>query len=91
MKVNLNGKVFIVKWRHPVLESGIRITECSVKAEGWSETVASTRCSKKEQFQKDRGRKISLARVLKEMRLPKQERKFFWVEYLSLKKSLIEA
>jgi hypothetical protein len=84
MKVTLNGKLYIVKWRHQRMPNDSRGTECVI-LNGDKETVsiAATTCSAKEQFKKDKGRKISLARAFKKLTFNKTERKVFWDEYLA--------
>ena len=89
MKVNLNGSVYIVKWKHPEYAYVSRGTECTIK-DGNSGIygIGKAICSKNEQFVKDKGRKISLARALNSCTgvFKKNDRKVFWDEYLSLKK-----
>jgi hypothetical protein len=97
MKVNLLGQVYIVKWKHPLFKITlpktnetveVRGTECSIKdMNSGIYGLGTAVCSKKEQFAKDRGRKISLARAFKSQGVfKKPDRKVFWDEYLSLKK-----
>ena len=86
MKITLKDQVYIVKWKHPVNEEGQRVTECSIKDENSGIYGLGTAvCSKKEQFVKDKGRKISLARAFKSQKVfKKNDRKAFWDEYFAM-------
>ena len=86
MKVNLNNNVYIVKWKHPEITTfngNVRSTECTIRNESLTFVTETAICSVKEQFQKDKGRKISMARALNKLHLQKPERKIFWEEYLN--------
>jgi hypothetical protein len=46
--------------------------------------IAFAECSVKDHFNKDTGRKLSLARVLKIANIPKEERKSIWETYRTM-------
>jgi hypothetical protein len=69
-----------IKWRYAE-----PITACFVTKDG--SFIASQRCecAKTDHFCKDTGRKLSLSRTLKEMKMPKEERKVVWELYRNMK------
>lgn len=82
MKVILNNNLFLVKWKHEHPQpDGSGCTVCKIQLGEKILTEAEAICSSKDQFCKDIGRKISLARALPNLALHKKERKIFWDEY----------
>lgn len=82
---------------HHYDESGY--TSTAVKFHVYDEALMDTRefnvgyalCSPQDRFSKDRGRKISLARLLKSMNLPKEERTKVWEQYHARKVDVIKS
>ena len=70
-----------IKWRYAKPTTACFITN----AKGSFITGSRCRCSEKDHFCKDTGRKLSLLRALKEMDMPKEERKVIWLLYKDMK------
>jgi len=70
-----------IKWRYAKPTTACFITN------GNGSFIAGSRCdcSEKDHFCKDTGRKLSLLRALKEMDMPKEERKVIWLLYKDMK------
>lgn len=84
MIININGIIYKVYWKHlpfeeiDTLVKGV--THCTVKNLLTEvKMVASAFCSPIDQFNKQKGRIISLTRAIRNF--PKEDRKKFWNEY----------
>lgn len=83
----INGTV-VIRWRHRPVESQElynMATDCSIMVQEAKEHLYSgtARCSKKDNFCRETGRKISLARAMKDFN--KELRKQIWEAYLGRK------
>jgi hypothetical protein len=79
-----------IKWHHafidesvPNISAGHYLTSCELEGEQNSDWAYAI-CSKGDNFNKDTGRKLSLARVLKNANIPKEERKSIWEAYRTM-------
>lgn len=86
MIVQIDGDKYIVKWKHYVPSTGFSgRTDCEIKKENSPEIrMASTRCSFKDQYNKNIGRKVSLKRAIYHFEL-KEDRKKFWEAYAEMR------
>lgn len=74
---------YIAEWNHQNNSpAGKRITQCYIKSEGRKIGEGIAVCSKVDNYDRSKGRKISLARALKDGCFGKKERGIFWNEYL---------
>lgn len=72
-----------IRWFYSGTERDHRVTTCRLVFNG--ETVlASSVCNPKDNFNKDAGRKLSLARALKDASLSKEERTEIWEAYRTM-------
>jgi hypothetical protein len=79
-----------IKWYHtfitdtvPSASAGRFFTSCSLSKD--SEThIAHATCAPNDHFCKETGRKLSLARVMKNANLPKEERTVVWEIYRNM-------
>ena len=83
MKVDFDNEKYVVSWKHvqnPDNQQNGK-TYCFIKDISKSSVVAQGEavCSKKEQYNRQRGRKVSMMRALQN--LPKQNRLTFWTTY----------
>lgn len=94
MKVQINNqKSFWITWKYSEVEnletSKIsRITTCkivddSIQGSPFTVATATSKCHENDRFVKESGRKLSLARAIKALNLPKSERKIIWETYLN--------
>lgn len=94
MKVQINNqKSFWITWKYSEvenLETSIvsRVTTCRIvddSIQGSPFLVASgtSKCHENDRFVKEAGRKLSLARAIKALNIPKSERKIIWDTYLN--------
>ena len=94
MKVQINSqKSFRITWKYSEVEnletSQIsRITTCrivddSIQGSPFHAASASSRCHENDRFIKESGRKLSLARAIRSLNIPKSERKIIWETYLN--------
>jgi hypothetical protein len=91
VRVNQDGKEFKVVFKHDCTLGGRRFTKCLIECDGGPTFEGVAFCSSKDHFSKERGRKVSLARALKEAFLStdsaKSIRTAFWNAYLGRKGS----
>jgi len=90
MKIKLDTEIVEIYWGHirALAIKGINIdevpysyrTSCSIKINDKVVFSSYAYCSKKDQFSKKKGRKISLTRAL-EFFVEKEVRKIIWQEY----------
>ncbi len=87
MKVLMEGKTFRVNWQHLKIEDADKpwdhATICYVRLDEKMLACSSSHCSRKDQFKKATGRKISLRRALGVTTLSKNQRRVFWEAYLT--------
>lgn len=85
MKVNVNGQNYVIKWKHNNVDNESfnfnGITSCYIKVNGQVISSSEAFCSKKDNYDKSKGRKISLARALKNVDIDKNDRKTVWKNY----------
>jgi hypothetical protein len=77
---------YIVRWHYPAvpfLEKNIHYTYCYLTF-GDMTYAGFARCVPSDIFSKDKGRKVSLARVLKNAELPKEDRTKIWDAYRNM-------
>lgn len=99
MKIQINSqKSFWIVWRYETLFSeypevgrSVRticsITDDSIQGSPYVVATGSAMCSSNDQFVKETGRKISLDRAIRQLKLPKIERTIVWNTYLKRKNS----
>lgn len=76
------AEIFEMGFRYETDYQGIRQTKCVLRLpECGVEWTGTARCSKEDQFEKSRGRKIALKRVLEKLRFNKEQRTAFWKTY----------
>jgi hypothetical protein len=64
----------------------VRVTRCIIlDTISGKETTGESRCNPVDQFVRNTGRKLSLAKALKEYGLPVEIRKLFWDEYFKVR------
>lgn len=91
MKVQVNGSTYVISWKHEQYSRSNQValcllgeTTCTVKKDGIVMNTAKAVCSAKEvSFNKETGRKVSMARAITNYR--KELRKIFWTAYLGRK------
>jgi len=88
MKAIINNQNCFIDWAHFTDEDGSQPkgTQCRISDTTPSHTVLAvgqTILSKKDQFDKKIGRKLSLKRALEAGSVSKQERKVIWNNYLN--------
>ena len=91
MKVNIRGKEFMFKWAHSnnretVDEFGLTpksFTRCWVESPHVNKEVAVV-LKKGENFSYDKGRKYSLAKLIKEIGFEKSVKQDIWDEYFAM-------
>lgn len=92
MKTNIGKKTMIIKWRHNnpnqvtnnlnQVSCNNGFTECFIKdTDGKVYANTTAICSGEDNFNKNVGRKISLARALNEINISKTERQQVWHDY----------
>jgi hypothetical protein len=74
-----------IRWFYSGTGRDHRVTTCRLNFNGES-ALASSICNPKDNFNKDAGRKLSLARAMNELRLEKNDRKLVWDDYRSMTK-----
>jgi len=87
MLVQIDGDTYIVKWKHIVpIEGWLRgRTDCEIKKVDSPEIrMASAKCSCKDQYNKNIGRKLSLKRAIYHFEL-KEDRRKFWEAYKDMR------
>ena len=79
----MKTKKYVIKWIHDVKE---RRTVCMVSDEKWrvQHGTGMTHCASTDTYCRDKGRKLSLARALKDARLSKEERTEIWEAYRTM-------
>jgi len=84
----LKVKDYEIQWEHSYcvtnkypIKAG---TVCRLQGDRGVETSAEALCSKKDNFCKDTGRKISLSRAMQKAELPKKERTLIWEAYRNM-------
>ena len=82
MTITVNDQEYRVRFRHEVKKfvNEHRLVCCTIN-DGEEEYAL---CNPKDQFCKATGRKIALARALKNMNFDKPSRRQFWAEYFRL-------
>lgn len=89
MRVNHDGEQFKVVFKHGCTFGGKKFTRCIIECDEKHVSEGLACCSSRDQFSKERGRKLSLARALNEAFSHKDSakdiRKAFWEEYLKRK------
>ena len=87
-KKTMKTNDYVIKWNHiyvdpsaPSTGAGCFNTVCVLSEENKPFGYGVAICSHKDNFCKDTGRKISLARALKNANIPKEERKSIWEVY----------
>ncbi len=86
MLVQLGEIKYIVKWKHVVpIEGWMRgRTDCEIKnADSPEIRMGTARCSRKDQFNKNEGRKCSLKRAVSHFK--KSQRRKFWEAYAEMR------
>lgn len=94
MKVQINNqKSFWITWKYseelnPLTFATTRVTTCKIvddSIQGSPFPIASgtSRCHENDRFVKEAGRKLSLARAIRSLNIPKSERKIIWETYLN--------
>ena len=82
-----NERVYNVWWRYQRLAGHRRgpLTKCFIGFDGTQEYIAygSTRCAPSDRFEKEKGRKLSLAEALREGGWDRSERRVFWQAYFA--------
>lgn len=80
--IQKDNYTYIVRWSH-YSEGNNRICECKIflKNKKEMEDKGYAFCSLKDNYVKNIGRKISLAKALKKYGFIKNERKMFWEKY----------
>jgi hypothetical protein len=73
-----------IKWEYSKAKG--RITHCLIQKSDFSVYVSFAETSPMDHFSRDIGRKLSLARALKNANLSKEERKEIWEAYRNLTK-----
>ena len=73
----------LLKWMYDPPTYERRITKAIIKTAGGQEHYGETQCSKLDQFDKVKGRKVALARCLKGMHLTVEQRKSVWEQVLN--------
>lgn len=91
-----DGRIFGITFAHPTLQTEIgahilkvRVTRCDL-FEIFTGPLARERpiaseiakCSPRDNFEKERGRKIALTRAIEAAKLPKKDRSILWEAYL---------
>lgn len=100
MRVTVNGHTYVVVWQHVAPQPPNKMsadpvfthasTTCfikEVKPDDSLETlrIQTAHCNPKDNFDKNRGRKLSLFRALAAAQLPKEARTKFWEKYFEMR------
>lgn len=92
MRVKIDESEYIVNWVHSRIhhsnnhiERKDSATLCRIILPNGKIYTGIARCSKRDNFCKDIGRKVSLTRALKSAGFDKAERRIFWKTYLNNK------
>lgn len=74
-----------ISWRYSMRDP--KVTACFIDNDDLPFPLAHgiSTCVKGDQFNKETGRKLSLARAMKNANLPKEERKVIWELYRNMK------
>lgn len=80
MKVTIEDKEYLVRWKHYTQNRMPCSTVCNIDIEEVSISCGYSTCAKSDHFSKQVGRKISLARAIKD-RFSYEERKLVWQAY----------
>jgi len=76
---------YLIRWQYDRTQnSPTRFTYCYLLDGEYGVSVGYARCTVNDNFDKDKGRKISLARVLKKAEIPKEERTKIWETYRTM-------
>lgn len=79
----MKTKNYQIKWNYGIGDTKV-FTYCYLI--NAKETICGhAECSQKDNFSRDTGRKVSLARVMKKAELPKEERTEIWEAYRNMK------
>lgn len=81
MIATVNGKTYIVKWKHEINNESNSVTHCFIR--NTNKEVLShgqSVCDTRDQYSKQIGRKISLSRALNSY-VDRNQRKVFWESY----------
>ena len=83
MKLKIEDREYIIRWKHNVQSDDINpvtMTECHIKLNGIITSSGYSMLSKKDQYNRRIGRKVSLTRALRVF--PKNTRRLFWEAYI---------
>ena len=82
----MKTKNYSIKWSYEETHlSRHKYTYCKISNNKTTIVVSCAICSESDNFSRDAGRKISLARALKGAHIPKEERKEIWEAYRMMK------
>lgn len=93
MEVHIDDKIYVVKWQHSQYNSTHRVsngtTQCSIddikNTMPVHDATGICICALGDNYDKNKGRKISMQRALEELDLSRSHRQIFWDAYYEMR------